>query len=154
MPDNQAASDTGAAEQSLGDLVALASKDVSTLVRAEIALAKAEITADAKRAGLGAGLFVGAGLIGHLVIILLSITLALGLHAAGLWDWLSFLIVSVLYILLAGLLVFIGIRRLKKLTGPKRTIETLKADFGILRHDDGADGDAEKAVSGAGKAVD
>lgn len=152
MPDNQAASDTGAAEQSLGDLVALASKDVSTLVRAELALAKMEIAADAKRAGLGAGLFVAAGLIGHLILILLSVTLALGLHAAGLWDWASFLIVSGIYIVLAALMVFVGIRRLKKITGPKRTLETLKADFGMLRHDDGDDekaGDDEPTAKAA-----
>lgn len=149
MPDNHAASESGAAEQSLGDLVATASKDVSTLVRAEIALAKAEIAADAKRAGLGAGLFVGAGLIGHLVIILLSIALALGLHAAGLWDWLSFLIVALLYILLAGLMVLIGVRRMKKITGPKRTMETLKADISALRR-----GDTDAEVATAGQAAD
>lgn len=148
MPDNQAASESGAAEQSLGDLVATASKDVSTLVRAEIALAKAEITADAKRAGLGAGLFIGAGLIGHLIIILLSIALALGLHAAGLWDWLSFLAVALLYVLLAGLMVLIGVRRMKKITGPKRTLETLKADISALRRSD------ETEIATAGTAAD
>lgn len=149
MADNQAVSESGAAEQSLGDLVATASKDVSTLVRAEIALAKAEIAADAKRAGLGAGLFIGAGLIGHLIIILLSIALALGLHAAGLWDWLSFLAVALLYVLLAGLMVLIGVRRMKKITGPKRTLETLKADISALRRGDGG-----TEIATAGTAAD
>jgi len=137
MSDNRATPDAEPTDQSLGDLVALASKDVSTLVRAEIALAKAEISADAKRAVLGGGLFAAAGLIGHLVIILLSFALALGLHAAGLWDWLAFLVVALLYILLAGLMVFVGLRRLKKLTGPRRTIQTLKDDLSALRRDSG-----------------
>lgn len=150
MPDNETASEARAAEQSLGDLVALASKDVSTLVRAELALAKMELTADAKRMAIGGGMFTGAGLISHLAVIMLSFALALGLRAAGLWDWLAFLVVGVAYLLFAGLLVLVGTRRMKKLTGPKRTISTLKADIRELRHKDG--GGAAVAETGAAAA--
>lgn len=133
-------------ERSLGDLVALASKDISTLVRAEVELAKAEITADAKRAGIGGALFIGAALIGHLVVIVLSVALALGLHAAGLWDWLAFLVVGVFYLLVGALMVFVGIRKMKRLTGPRRTMRTVKGNIGMLRHGDKEAADAEAAT--------
>lgn len=149
MADNETASEARAAEQSLGDLVALASKDVSTLIRAELALAKMELTADAKRMAIGGGMFTGAGLISHLAVIMLSFALALGLHAAGLWDWLAFLVVGAAYLLFAGLLVLVGTRRMKKITGPKRTMATLKADAKALRHKE----EPATAVSEAGAAT-
>ncbi|MEU4836245.1 phage holin family protein [Streptosporangium sp. NPDC023615] len=113
-------------EESLGALVAAASDQISTLVRAEIELAKAEFRFDAKRVGMAAGLFGAAAFMAHLCLILGSFALAYGLVAAGVWTWLAFLIVTVLYLLVAGGLVFIGIRRLKGLTGMKRTLRSLK----------------------------
>ncbi|GAA2998718.1 phage holin family protein [Streptosporangium longisporum] len=113
-------------EESLGALVAAASDQISTLVRAEIELAKAEFRFDAKRVGMAAGLFGAAAFMAHLCLILGSFALAYGLVAAGVWTWLAFLIVTVLYLLVAGGLVFIGLRRLKGLTGMKRTLRSLK----------------------------
>lgn len=113
-------------EESLGSLVAAASDQISTLVRAEIELAKAEFRFDAKRVGMAAGLFGAAAFMAHLCLILGSFALAYGLVAAGVWTWLAFLIVTVLYLLVAGGLVFIGVRRLKGLTGMKRTLRSLK----------------------------
>lgn len=113
-------------EESLGTLVAAASDHISTLVRAEIELAKAELRFDAKRVGVAAGLFGAAAFMAHLCLILGSFALAYGLVAAGMWTWLAFLIVTVFYLLVAGLLVFVGIRRLKGLTGMKRTLRSLK----------------------------
>ncbi|MFI6506105.1 phage holin family protein [Streptosporangium sp. NPDC050855] len=113
-------------EETLGTLVAAASDQISTLVRAEIELAKAEFRFDAKRVGMAAGLFGAAAFMAHLCLILGSFALAYGLVAAGVWTWLAFLIVTVLYLLVAGGLVFIGLRRLKGLTGMKRTLRSLK----------------------------
>ncbi|MEU3168973.1 phage holin family protein [Streptosporangium sp. NPDC006930] len=113
-------------EESLGALVAAASDHISTLVRAEIELAKAEFRFDAKRVGTAAGLFGAAAFMAHLCLILASFTIAYALVAAGMWTWLAFLIVTVFYLLVAALLVFIGIRRLKGLTGMKRTLRSLK----------------------------
>ncbi|MFF3440763.1 phage holin family protein [Streptosporangium sp. NPDC002721] len=113
-------------EESLGALVAAASDHISTLVRAEIELAKAEFRFDAKRVGTAAGLFGAAAFMAHLCLILASFTIAYALIGAGLWPWAAFLIVTVLYLLTAGLLVFIGMRRLKGLTGMKRTLRSLK----------------------------
>jgi len=113
-------------EESLGALVAAASDHISTLVRAEIELAKAEFRFDAKRVGMAAGLFGAAAFMAHLCLILVSFTIAYALAAAGVWTWLAFLIVTVFYLLVAALLVFLGIQRLQGLTGMKRTLRSLK----------------------------
>ncbi|MCT9932391.1 phage holin family protein [Planotetraspora sp. A-T 1434] len=114
-------------EESLGALVAQASHHVSTLVRAEIELAKAELKFDAKRVGMAAGLFGAAAFIAHLCLILASFAIAYGLVALRLAPWLAFLIVTVFYLVVAALLVFVGYRRLKGLAGMKRTARTLKS---------------------------
>ncbi|MEU4533740.1 phage holin family protein [Streptosporangium sp. NPDC023825] len=113
-------------EESLGALVAAASDHISTLVRAEIELAKAEFRFDAKRVGTAAGLFGAAAFMAHLCLILASFTIAYALIGVGLWPWAAFLIVTLLYLITAGLLVFVGMRRLKGLTGMKRTLRSLK----------------------------
>jgi hypothetical protein len=112
-------------EQSLGSLVAEASNQISMLVRSEIELAKAELRFDAKRVGMAGGLFAAAAFMAHLCLILLSFTIAFVLQ---MWlpTWASFLIVTIFYLVVAGLLVYIGIRRLKGLNGMKRTTRSLK----------------------------
>src|ERR1044072_3138106 len=89
-------------DKSLGELVALASSNISNLVRAEMDLAKLELKADAKKAALGSVMFSIAALIGGLIVILLSIAAAYGLVALGIWHWAAFLIVSGVYLLLAA----------------------------------------------------
>ena len=94
--------------QSLGDLVALAAKDVSQLIRYEIDLAKTELMADVERIGLAGALGVVAAFVACLVLVLLSIALAFGLVALGIWDWAAFLIVAGAYVLFAVLLLGIA----------------------------------------------
>jgi hypothetical protein len=124
MPHNPAAEPQ---EESLGDLVAQASDHISTLVRSEIELAKSELRFDAKRVGTAAGLFGAAAFMGHLVLILASFAIAYALVAAGLPTWAAFTIVTVFYLLVAALLAFIGLRRLKGLTKMQRTGRSLKS---------------------------
>ena len=112
-------------EESLGSLVAQASDHISTLIRSEIELAKAEFRFDAKRIGTAGGLFAAAAFMAHLCLILASFTIAFVL-AQWLPNWVAFLIVTVFYLLVAGLLVFLGIRRLKGLAGMKRTARSIK----------------------------
>ncbi|QYC37962.1 hypothetical protein Nocox_01645 [Nonomuraea coxensis DSM 45129] len=112
-------------EESLGSLVAQASSQISTLVRSEIELAKAEFRFDAKRVGMAGGLFAAAAFMAHLCLILASFTIAFVL-AQWLPTWAAFLIVTVFYLLVAGLLVFVGVRRLKGLAGMKRTAASLR----------------------------
>ncbi|GIH70263.1 phage holin family protein [Sphaerimonospora thailandensis] len=113
-------------DESLGALVAQASHQISTLVRSEIELAKAELKFDAKRVGTAAGLFGAAAFIGHLCLILASFAIAYGLVAFGLARWLAFAIVTVFYLLVAALLVFVAYRRLKGLSGMRRTARSLR----------------------------
>ncbi|MEO3861219.1 phage holin family protein [Acrocarpospora sp. B8E8] len=117
-------------DESLGALVAQASNHISTLVRSEIELAKSELKFDARRIGTATGLFAAAAFILHLCLILASFTIAYVLvDVVGLAQWLSFLIVTVFYLVLAGLLGFVGYRRLKGLAGfrrTKRSLQTLK----------------------------
>src|SRR5215470_3665154 len=126
------------AQQSLGNLVALAVSDISQLVRYEVDLAKLELKADARRLGVGAVLFGFAAFVGGLVLMVLSFAYAYGLVAAGapggLWG--AFLIVAGTYVLLAGLAVLIGVTRFKGLTGFRKTRTTVSSDLALIRRDD------------------
>ena len=73
-------------DQSLGDLVALAAKDVSQLLRYEIDLAKTELRGDMRRIGLAGALAGVAAFVGCLVLVLLCIAFAYGLVALGIWT--------------------------------------------------------------------
>ena len=121
--------------QSLGDLVALAAKDVSQLIRYEIDLAKSELMDDVQRVGLAGGLGVVAAFVACLVLVLLSIALAFGLVALGIWEWAAFLIVAGAYVLLAVTVLGIAYLKLKRLSGLKQTRKTVTEGLGILRHD-------------------
>jgi uncharacterized membrane protein YqjE len=122
-------------EQSLGDLVALAAKDVSQLIRYEIDLAKTELKGDATRVGIAVAGFGLAAFVGCLVLVLLSIALAFGLVALGIYTWAAFLIVAGLYVVLGGIGVFIAIRKLKRLSGLRETRKTVTEGLGMLRHE-------------------
>ena len=121
-------------ERTLGQLVADATQDVSTIVRSEITLAKAEITADAKQAGKGAGMFAGAGVMGFLGVVLLLFAVVYGLVAAGLPVWLSFLIVAVVLFVVAGILALVGKKAVSKVQGkPERTIVTTQETIAAIK---------------------
>ena len=120
-------------EPTVGQLVANASKDLSSLVRSELELAKTELKSTAVKAGTGAGLFGAAGFLALLAIILLSIAAAYGVSALGLHPALSFLIVAVVYLLIGAGLVFVGLRLIKKAKGPERAIETSKESVEALK---------------------
>ena len=129
-------SEPAGAEQSLGDLVALAAKDVSQLVRYEIDLAKTELRADMKRVGLAAGLGGFSFFFGCLVLVFLGFAYAFGLIAAGIWAWAAFLIVAGTCVVVAGAAVGIAYLRVRKLSGLRLTRKTVTQDLGMLRRDD------------------
>lgn len=113
-----------AEEPTLGRLVSDVSKDLSTLVSKEIQLAKSELKVSVKAGGTGIGLFVGAAFLGVLAIIMLSVALAYFIHwnGSGLDLHWAFLIVFGFYLLLAGLLAFVGIKKVKQVKAPERAI--------------------------------
>ncbi|MFC6161439.1 phage holin family protein [Kribbella jiaozuonensis] len=120
-------------EPTVGQLVANASKELSSLVRGEVELAKTELKKTAVAAGTGAGLFAAAAFLALLAVILLSIAAAYGLTAAGLHPAIAFLIVAGAFLLIGAILVFIGMRALKSAKGPERTIETSKESVEALK---------------------
>ena len=74
-----------------------------------------------------------AGVTAAIVLILLSIAAAYGLITLGIWNWAAFLIVAGAYVLLGGILVGIGLLRMKKMSGVSRTRRTVKDDIAMLR---------------------
>lgn len=121
------ADDHGAqgAQPSLGDLLSNVSSDLSTLVRQEIALAKAEATQSAKQAGTGAGLLAGAGVGGHFVLLFLSLALMWVIGGGIGLGWAS-LIVAVIWAIIAAILALVGRKKLKQAPGLPETTESLK----------------------------
>ena len=120
-------------EETLGMLFANASRDLSTLVHSEIELAKAEIRLDVKNAAKGGAMFGAAGFLGLLSLVLLSITIALFIAWLGLDAWLAFLIVTVFYLLVAGVLALVGKKAVSKVGPPERTMRTSKDTVAFLK---------------------
>src|SRR5438309_1693221 len=122
-------------EQSLGELVAAASRDLSLLVHKEVELAKTEITAEVKRAGIGAGFLGGAGFVGLFAFVFLSVAAALGIsEGADLPFWAGFVCIGGGFGLLAALLAGAGVSKVVKVKGPQRTIRTVKDDLAWAKH--------------------
>jgi len=124
------------ANQSLGDLVALAAKDVSQLVRYEIDLAKTELRADLQRIGLAGAMGGFSFYVGTVVFVLLCFAYAFGLIAAGIWAWAAFLIVAGTCLVLAALVAGIAYLKVKKLSGLRLTKKTVTEDLAMLRRED------------------
>jgi hypothetical protein len=122
-------------DQSLGDLVALAAKDVSQLIRYEIDLAKTELRGDVQRIGLAGALGGVAAFVACLVLVLLSIALAFGLVALGIWAWAAFLIVAGVYVLFAALVLGIAYLKVQRLSGLSKTRKTVTEGLDMLRSD-------------------
>ena len=112
-------------DPTLGKLVMDAQRDISSLISKEIQLAKSEIKVSVKHGGVGIGLFAGAAFLGLLAVIMLSVAIAYFIHwnGAGLDLHWAFLIVFALYLLIAGVLAFIGLKQVKQVKAPERAIE-------------------------------
>jgi hypothetical protein len=126
-------SDSSTTDASLGELVATATRDLSSLMRQEVELAKVEIKRDVVAAGKGAGMFGGAGFSGLFAMVFLSIAAAYALGrvvplGAG------FLIVGIVYLAVAAVLALKGKKSLGNVKSPEKTIETLKDDAAWAKH--------------------
>lgn len=122
-------------DQSLGDLVALAAKDISQLIRGEISLAKIELRGDLKRVVVAAVLLGMSAFVGCLMLVLLCFAFAYGLMTLGIWSWASFLIVAGVCLLLIGLAALIAIVRVRGVTGLRTTRATVQDTITALRGD-------------------
>lgn len=111
-------------EASIGSLVSDATAQVSTLVRSEIELAKTEIAQEAKKGAIGGGLFAVAGTIALYSSFLFFFFLA-ELLSVWLYRWAAFLIVFLIMLVLAGLFAVIGVKKVKQIGAPRKTIESV-----------------------------
>ena len=125
-PAAQPPRDTDVTSSSVGELIGEVSRDLSTLMRQELELAKAEIKQEITKAGRAAGMFGGAGLAGYMLLFFLSITLWWAL--ANIMDeaWAALIVAAVwglvsvvLYVLARGQLRLVSPQ-------PERTVDTLK----------------------------
>lgn len=131
-----------AADESLGGLVSLAIRDISQLVKWEIDLAKLELRGDMKRLAISGGMMSVAGFVGCLVLVLLSFAAAYGLVAAGIPAWAAFLIVAGLYVLVAGLAVLVGVQKMRRLAGLRRTRTSVQESLAMLRTNERREGES------------
>lgn len=118
-------SEQRAADTSLGDLLGDVTRDLSTLLRQELALAKAELKEAATASARGAGLLGGAGYAASMVVLFLSLTLWALLAPSIGWAW-SGLIVAVVWAVIALVMFLIGRAELKKVKGMPQTVETIQ----------------------------
>ena len=109
---------------SLGELLGDVTRDLSTLMRQEVELAKAELKQSTSRAGKGAGMLAGAGVGGHFVLLFLSLALMWALGSIMALGWAA-LIVAVIWAIIAAVLASTGRKELKQIKGLPQTGETL-----------------------------
>jgi membrane protein len=116
-------------EQSVGDLVQELTQQTATLVRQEMGLAQVELQEKGKRAGIGAGMFGGAGLVA-LYGVGAVIAAVIVLLATATPPWVSALIVGVVLLATAGILALLGRRQVEQATPPKpeRAMESMQQD--------------------------
>jgi hypothetical protein len=109
---------------SLGELLGDVTRDLSTLMRQEVELAKAELKQSATKAGKGGGMLAGAGVAGHFVLVFLSLALMFALGALMPLGWAA-VIVAVIWAIVAAILASMGRKELKQIQGIPQTSETL-----------------------------
>ena len=110
---------------SLGDLLGEVTRDISTLMRQEMELAKAELKQATTRAGKGAAMLAGAGVAGHFVLLFLSLALWYALGGLIGLGW-SAVVVAVLWAIVAAILASLGRKELKAVKGMPQTGQTIQ----------------------------
>jgi MFS family permease len=116
-------------DRSLADLGRQLSNQTTELVRHEVELASAELRVKGKRAGIGAGMFGGAGALGFYALGALTAAIIAGI-AEALPVWASALIVAALYGAIAGILALRGKKEVQQATPPlpEETVQSVKED--------------------------
>ncbi|WP_459957856.1 phage holin family protein [Nocardia sp. IFM 10818] len=121
-------------QETVGELVQQASRQLTELVRGELRLAQAEMREKGKRYGISGGLFGGAGVAGFLTLQALVFTMIAAL-AVALPVWASALIVTAVLAVITAVLALIGRKEVGQATPPtpEQTIETVKADIAQIK---------------------
>ena len=113
------------ADPSIGELVKDATAQVSTLVRAEVELARAEITRDVKK-GMTGSIFFIAGLVVLFYSTFFFFFFLAELLDSWIWRWAAFLIVFGIMVLVTAVLALLGYLKVRRIRGPQKTIESVK----------------------------
>ena len=120
-------------DESVGQLVSQLTTDLGQLTRQELALAKAELQAEAKKAGKGAGMLGGAAFAGWMVALFLSLTVMWALDEAMDLIWAA-LVVAAIWAVVAAVLAMTGRKELQEVNPkPDQTVESLKEDAKWLK---------------------
>lgn len=120
-------------DASVGELIGSVTRDLSTLMRQELALAKAELTQEAAKTGKAAGALGGAGFAAYFVVLFLSVALWSGLSNVMDAGWAG-LVVALLWAVVAAVLFVVGRSTLRRVhPKPERTVETLSTVPDALR---------------------
>lgn len=114
-----------AKNESVGELFSRLANNLSTLMRQEFALAKAEATDSAKRAGTGIGMMVGGAVAAIMLLIFLSTALMWALGSAMHLGWAAF-IVAILWAIICGALVMLGKKKFNEVKGLPQTQATMQ----------------------------
>ena len=121
---------------SVGELFSEVAEDLSTLMRQEVELAKAEVRESASRAGKGAGLLAGAGLSGYMVLLFASVAAWWGIGDATGRGWAA-LIVAGIWLIVAAVLGLMGRREVSAVSGAPQTAQTVKKIPSAVRGNEG-----------------
>ena len=121
---------------SVGELFSDVAADLSTLIRQEMELAKAELRQSATRAGKGAGMLAGAGISGHMVLLFASVAAWWGIGDATGHGW-SALIVAAIWLIAAAVLGLMGRREISAVPGMSQTAQTVKRIPDAVRGNEG-----------------
>jgi hypothetical protein len=121
---------------SAGELFSDVAVDLSTLIRQEVELAKAELRQSATRAGKGAGMLAGAGISGYMVLLFASVAAWWGIGDATGHGW-SALIVAAAWLIAAAVLALMGRREITAVPGVPRTAQTVTKIPGAIRGNEG-----------------
>lgn len=115
-------------DRSLGELFSDLTRDMSTLVRQEVALAKTEMTEKASALGKNAAMMVVGGALLYAAFLALVAAAIIALANAMPW-WLAAMIVTIIVAIIGGVIALMGIQNLKKTQlAPTKTVETIKED--------------------------
>jgi len=132
MPDANGRTDLQ--DRPMADLVKQLSEQTSNLVRAEVELAKAELAEKGKKAGMGAGMFGGAGFFALFGFGALT-TAIIALLDTAMATWVAAVIVAVVYLAIAGIAALMGKKKVQQATplAPEQAIETTKTDVDVTK---------------------
>jgi uncharacterized membrane protein YqjE len=121
-------------DRSIADVISSAVTDAQDLVRGEIALAKAELRDEVRRIGAGAAMLAAAGLAAIVGLVMLLTAVAWAISELAGWPvWAGFGVVTVVVLLIAGVLAFMGKSRLASERRMPLTVDTMKENMKWMR---------------------